>query len=336
MRRTIHAVLLGACLGAWFPAASAQDLSIEVAKSPLDCLKHQDPSVAVEYPEGAIDRQQGAIVKVRLTFKEADAAPRVEIVGNTSDERFERSVRRYVRGYRVPCLPEGAAPVDALQEFSFDPYDGRKVVWGEVRSDELPFRECAVLDGVKYPWRKVPHYPSSLISRGTGGVVLATMSFSSPTEAPVVDIVFNGGHDALGRSVADYLKDVRLTCLPAGQTVKVKIPFGFKVAGESELVLKDLTLQQFVQAISADALKQRAHRVQFDLSAMGCPFDVRLALWQPYDKNGVGEVGGTDPRREPFLNWLKTVPLALTPRQISTVLGRKMNISVPCGTLDLT
>jgi hypothetical protein len=338
MRRLLLTPLCGwlLCLASW--GVAAQDMKVEVENSPLHCLQRVDPDLKPEYPADAMESRRGAYVRARLTFTTPAAGPRVEILGNSSgDGSFESYVRRVAGNYRLPCLAEAGSPFVTTQEFSFEPRDSRPVSWSEVAPDTDRLEYCVSVDGQPYPWKRGPEFPRSMIgSTITGGQVLVSMKFTSPTLPPEVTVLFDGGQDRLARAVKTFLDDVRLPCLPAGQTVTVKIPFQFLNETVSRIVLKDLTLQQFLSAVDSDALSKPINRVRFDLDAMACPFDVRLKLWQPYDQNTVGQVGAVNPRRAPLLGWLASLPLALTKAQMSAVLGQSIVISVPCGTVDLT
>ncbi|WP_457350705.1 hypothetical protein [Roseateles sp. P5_D6] len=59
------------------------------------------------------------MVRVKLLFERPDAAPRVEVLANTADESMQDEVFDYLKGHRLPCLPAGAAPLAAVQEFVF-------------------------------------------------------------------------------------------------------------------------------------------------------------------------------------------------------------------------
>jgi hypothetical protein len=317
--------------------ARAQNLTFQSNDSTLSCLTPASSEAKpISYPKSLLERKQGALIRLQITFKGGDLEPEVEVIANTGDDDFATLARRRASEYRLPCMKPGQAPVVARQEFDFRPTDSRPVSWSGVERQTESFRGCAMLDGEPFPWRRWPAYPDYLIRKDVEGVVLASMTFNSSAQPPQVRILFDSGSPALANEVIQYLQGVRLSCLPAGQSVTARIPFHFRIEGNRRFNLKDLTLQQFVGAIEPKAVEAPSGKVRFDLSSMGCPFDVLLELWQPYDENIVGAVGERDPRREPFLKWLKTVPLALKPDQLKHVLGGHTRISVPCGSLDLT
>lgn len=316
--------------------ALGQELMVSAKDTAFGCLISTAPDAKIEMPPEAMERKLGALVKLRLRFEKPDEAPGVDVLANSGGASlFEDLARSHARNYRLPCLVAGSTQ-EATQVFSFKPRDDRPIVWGEVTPNSDRLAQCVTRDGESLPWSKKPEFPLAALRSNAEGVVLARLSFSSPSAPAHVSILFDGGHPALGVSVSKFLQDVRLACLSTGGKFTGTIPFRFRLSGNKTLVLQDMKLAQFVGAIDQDALALPANQVRFDLSAMGCPFEVRLGLYQPYMDNGVGEIGASDPRREPLLRWLRTIPLALDKTQLRRVLGQHINIAVPCGTLDLT
>jgi hypothetical protein len=333
-RRFVTLVLMVGVLMA--VPALGQELMVSAKDTALSCLTSTAPGAKIEFPSEAMERRMGAQVKLRLRFDKPDSAPRVDVLANSGGSpMFADLALRHARNYRLPCLAAGVEQ-DATQVFSFLPRDDRPIVWGEVTPNSDRLAQCVTRDGESLPWSAKPQFPVTAMRRGLEGVVLARMVFSSPSAPAEVSILFDGGHPEFGVSVSKFLQDVRLACLHPGETFTASSPFHFRMSESKVLVLKDMQLAQFVGAIDPEALKQPAHQVRFDLSAMGCPFEVRLGLYQPYQDNTVGEIGASDPRREPLLRWLGTVPLALDKTQLKRVLGQYFNIAVPCGTLNLT
>jgi len=318
-------------------SARGQELKFDTQNSALVCLTQTEQNASpIQYPEEPLERNQGALVRLRITFTAPDRRPAVEVVANSGDEAFADVALKRAWGYRLPCLKANEAPVVALQLFSFEPKAQRRVATGALEMDFERLQGCAMLDGEPPPWRRKPSYPGRALERGTEGVVLARMKFVSPTEPPEVEILFHPSSQVLADQVKAYLQGVRLTCLHPGEKSVIHMPFEFRLEGSEMAVLKDLTLKEFVQAIEPSALHAPAGRVKFDLSGMGCPFDVQFELWQPYTENAVVEIGSRDSRRQPLLAWLRTVPLALKPSQLKFVLAQRTTITIPCGSLDLS
>lgn len=315
-------------------SALADEFRVDPLSESLSCLK-QVEAPALVYPERELDAKQGAVVRVRITFKAPDQEPEVEVIGNTGGNIFGELAVRRARAYRLPCLKAGEPIVIATQEYSFVPTDGRPVAWGPPEQDGAEYTRCVMLDGQALPWKRKPDYPSKAVRDRQSGLVLTRMTFVSATQPPQIEVLFDSGNRHFRESVVAFLADVRLPCLPAGQQVSATQSFDFAFDGVPIKVPRDLTLGKFVGAMGAK-LDAPANKVRFDLSAMGCPFDVRFVLYQPYLSNSVGEVGRRDERRTQFLDWLRKVNLDVPKADMKYVLGETITISVPCGLLDLT
>lgn len=222
----------------------------------------------------------------------------------------------------------GAAPVIATQEFRFA-LDGRKVVTGGLRDDLATKQTLTCLSGDQ----RRPEFPRDLIGRLPQGNVVVKLKFTDPSDAPEVTVITDAGSWVLRRVVLDHVERYRLPCLPAaGKPVEAMQTFSFRVKGERQYTLNDLTLQQLVDMLD----KPELQRVRFDFSTMGCPFDVRLSLFQPFTKNAVAEFERSDPNRREFIEWLTGVALKLPDSAALQIIGQKTTVSVPCGLLDLT
>lgn len=310
--------------------ASEQGITIEPRASVLACLKRPAQDLGpLSYPKDSADRKEAAVVRVKLTFKSADEAPSVDVLYNSGRVAFAVVVQDHVKAYRLPCLIAPVAPVSATQEFQFVPGDGRKVIWSEPRPDADEVDE-AMAACLKTKGR--PQYPDRALRDGVQGTVLARMTFTAPDVAPLTEIVFDGGSVALANAVRTYVRGYRLPCLGTSRApATASQRFTFMLGDDASLVLKDASLKQFLGAV--DGLDKQ--RVRFDLNTMGCPFDVRFTLYQPYLANAVGEVGTSDPNRRELLEWLKTISLKLPPEAKRQVVGDSMTIAVPCAVLDL-
>lgn len=310
--------------------AMAEGLSAAPLHDPLACLVR--PTAGPGYPEGLAERKQDALVRVRLTFTAADRPPTVDVFYNAGHGAFEAAVTEYVRAYRLPCL--GAEPVRATQEFSFSHLDSRKVSWSPERPDR-PDYETAVDRCVSFGEGK-PNYPlmSRMASKMPQGVVLARIVFDGVGVAPKVDLLYDAHSPRLAGAVQDHIvAQYRATCAPPGGfPFKAQQAFEFQAEGERQFRLKDVGLKGFVTA-----LKEIEPRSQvFDFNTMGCPFDVRLRMYRPHADNGVGEVGGANPNRREFIEWLKKTTLNVQGDAARQLVGAPITVSVPCGTLDLS
>jgi hypothetical protein len=119
-----------ALLLTWNFGAAAQTTIVEPSAAQRCLTRGTLLLGSPEYPEEPYRLKQGAKVLVELSFERADAAPRIERLkveqGEGSEAAFERSVRRFIDDYRVPCLKDGDT-ASVRQEFLFVPHDGRPV-----------------------------------------------------------------------------------------------------------------------------------------------------------------------------------------------------------------
>jgi len=81
------------------------------------CLKTQGGAPA--YPTPSADQPSQGRVLARAYFEAPDTAPRIEIVFNGGSDRFARSVRQYMSGYRLPCFQASDFPLVVSQTFHF-------------------------------------------------------------------------------------------------------------------------------------------------------------------------------------------------------------------------
>lgn len=331
------------CLGlllavaSWQPdAALASNFEFAPNKQALACIVKPEGPPA--YPSGMAERKVGSLVRVRMTFAAADAAPEVEVFYNSGETAFGESVKRHVRAYRLPCMPANAAPVIAAQEFRFSPTDARQVFWSPERS-ERGMTEALLASCLSFGTGKPTYLPSTRPSwitsrKGQHGTVLADIRFDGVDLPPTVNILFDGGSAHLANIVLDFVSaQYRFTCgsasdFPVGGTQA----FAFRVVGEPELRLKDVDLRTFVGALKDIDRKGAV----FDFASMSCPFEVELHMYRPHAENGVGQVGAVDPNRREFIEWLKGATLSLKGDAARELVGAAMRISVPCGKLDLS
>ncbi|MBC8055896.1 MAG: hypothetical protein H7Y61_04905 [Rhizobiales bacterium] len=307
-------------------AQSGDGLTLLPADSALACLDTGGSKKPV-YPEREVALRTEATVRVSLTFVAPDRPPKLQTTYNSGSDAFIEAVESFVNSYRLPCMAPGAPPIVGVQEFQFVPHDGRKVIHGALR-DGRPYDPQAFrcVKGMR-----PPQYPASL-NRPPEGTVVVKMRFVDGTSAPQPEVLFNGGSDRLAAAVLAAVEQYRMPCLGASDApVTALQTFRFVMSDSKRWALKDVELRQFVAAI--DKLQQ--NQVRFDFSTMGCPFDVRLRLFQPHAPNEVGELERSDPNRREFIEWLRKVSLKLPGDAARQVIGQSITISVPCGVLDL-
>ena len=329
--RVVLRLLFGAML-AGLAVANVQaqadgGLTLLPADSALGCLD-TGGSTRPAYPEAEAVLKNGAVVRVSLTFVAPDKPPKVETTFNSGGDVFVDVVRSFVKGYRLPCMAAGAASVTGVQEFQFVPDDGRKVIYGAPR-DQHP-KEAAALRCVT--GMRPPEYPGGF-GQPPEGTVVVKMKFVDGTSPPQPTVLFDGGSGRLAAAVLRAVEQYRMPCLDASDPPLTAMQaFAFVMSDSKRYTLKDVQLRQFVAAVD----KPEQHPVRFDFSTMGCPFDVRLRLFQPHTANDVGEVERSDPNRREFIEWLRAVSLKLPRDAARQVIGQSIMISVPCGILDLT
>jgi hypothetical protein len=325
MKRLVLALL--AALAVW--GVSAADAS-EVSLAPSLALQCMTPPEAerarLVYPANALERKEGGVVEVELTFDDPTGAPDVRVL-NEPLNSLASGVRQHVRRYRVPCLGAGQKAV-IRQDFSFDPTDGRKVLWTTPRDANEPVRK-AMLACLRAGKPK-PGYPMSALRSEEQGVVVLRLTFKDAANEPEITVADDTPARSLIDAAKDHALDLRLPC-HSGVPLEVVYQYTFLIEGGDRLVLKDATLAEYLRAAKDIAKAQ----VYFDFNEMKCPFDVRIAMNQPTGNNRVGEIGESQPARAFFLDWLSRQRLNLRPKQQNLLIGKSLNVSVPCGALNL-
>lgn len=321
--------LLFVAFGAGNAQAQADDgLVLLPADSPFSCLDRAGGSKLPAYPEREALLKAGAVVRVSLTFTGPDSPPKVETTFNSGGEAFADAVSTFAKSYRLPCMVVGTGPLAGVQEFQFVPDDGRKVVYGALRDHPKATQAVRCVTGMR-----PPEYPARMFGPSLEGTVVVKLKFVDGNSPPQPTVLFDGGSGRLAAAVLAAVERYRMPCLTAGDgPLTAMQSFQFLMSDSTQYALKDLALRQFVAIV--DKLDQQ--KVRFDFSTMGCPFDVRLRLFQPHAPNSVGELERADANRREFLEWLRAVSLKLPRDAARHVIGQTVTVSVPCGVLDLT
>lgn len=322
----IAALLAAAALAV--PAAQAQALLSH--SEALACLTPPPDARGVpEYDPELVRRKDGGTIKVELEFRAPDAAPVVRVLGDNHLDELAESVRRHVRRFRVPCLPRGAEPARLEFEFVFTPGDGRPVYGLPPTDANEAARRETMKCLTRIDARSVPEYPVTARSEELQGHYLTRLTFSSPTAPPELTFLFGPRHGPLRASLRQFVAGYRLPCMD-GAPVNSAFEFVFQIDGGTRSVMRDMTLQQLLNAAT-----RYTQPVVFDLDAMGCPFDVRMRILQPYLNNGVAQVGERQAAREPLLRWLSEMHFRIAADKLEGVIGKPFTVSVPCGKVDL-
>ena len=252
----------------------------------------------------------------------------MRVLTTNSFSRLVDAVRDHVRKFRVPCLPPGGEPVRLDQQYVFRPGDARPVFALEPvdQADAERDRQAACLMRITPGER--PHYPQSMVRQGTQGNLLVRMRFTSPTAAPEASFLAGPNSRPLRAAVEDFIQGYRLPCL-SGEPKTMRMAFIFRLEGGERSLLKDMPLLQFLRAA------RTLPPAQFDFGSMGCPFDLQVTHFQPFDTHTVSQVGESRPERSDFMRWIARIPLRLTDNQAQELLATDFTLSVPCGRLDL-
>jgi hypothetical protein len=327
--------LIAAWLGASASVALAQGGATEVVPAPgplTTCLT--SASKQPVYPEAAA----GTVVRVLMQFDSATEPPRVDVKFNNGGAASEKAVLDHVGTYRLPCLKPGSSAM-ANQEFQFvSAAPASKVLEAPLRDDTPDTRvskEClrGIRDAPKpdFPERRLIGSTQDLVQ---SGIVLTRMTFSRPDGPPAVEILYDGGDRRLAAAVESAIEAYRLPCAKVGDKPIVATQnFQFVYDGEDLARLKPkLSLVQLLTLVK----DMNTQKVRFDLTTMGCPFEVDVTAYRPYTTNRVAEVGPRDPNRREFIEWLRAVTFEFPPAVKPTAIGSSSRVTVPCALLDFS
>ncbi len=318
-------------LSALVLTATAAAQTIIVSPSAAQrCLTRGELTLgAPTYPQESFERRDSGRVLVELTFQRPDAAPGVNLIEEEGGRPFFESVRTFVDAYRVPCLEAGQSAT-LRQEFVFKPTDGRRAyfTW-PIDADtrrQARLQQCIAHQDPKERIR----YPAEALKRSAHGTVIVELTFSDATSPPSIKVLENANSSSLTFAASDYAEGYRMPCHAGGQ-VKVVQFYTYKFEGDARVVLNDMPLTGFLRNVKG--IEQT--NAYFDFNTMGCPFEVRLKLYQPFSANVVGELGTPNADRRFFLDWLRRRELNVDTRTLRAVIAQETTIVVPCTILSL-
>lgn len=324
----VFALLIGA------GSASAQSTNnvtpLSEAQS-LACLKR--PEGKPDFPDLPNFDRSERWMRVLLRFSAPDAAPQVEVLGNTMREDQVDVVQRYVKRYRLPCLKASDGKVGVVQEFRFN----------NSGLDPLPMppeRPLAVACVVQPP--DGVNLTQTIDRRRTEHVVL-TMAFeASPSRGagkPQIKVLYADASPSVLEAITDWAARTRVPCM-TGETdetqglVVLRQHFIVRPSDERAYTINDgrLSLVRFLgMTRDLDSLK-----ANFDFDTMSCPFKVNYTIYGPRLPNEVDAGHPLDPNRLAFLKWLEARDLNLKSEKMANDLfGQVLQIDVPCGRLKL-
>lgn len=302
----------------------------------LACLRKEGP--APTYPAEDERLRLPGLVRLSLRFTAPDQAPEVELLFRAASEAMLEEVKWFVRGYRLPCMAPGEAPVTAVQEFAFNPRVTDPITWTAPRPvQDSPPGEAAraarpsAVACTRTP-KGQPDYAGGSLQREVSNVFVR-LSFTAPDAPPEVKVVYATPGADQAKAVTDYVSQYRMPCLaPGAKPVRVQQHFQFRPYGVGARVFKDaVPLVAFLSNMKGI----RSQRASFDFNTMACPFQVAWTLGKPGLENSVGQVGKPDLNRTEFLAWLAGQEMDLKDRQFEQMVGQTLIVNVGCGRFDL-
>jgi hypothetical protein len=311
------------------PAAASADAP-DAVLAPSEALQCLTPAAAtLAYPEQAYSRKEGGTISVELRFAGPDEVPHVKVLNRDTSDALEEAVRRHVSTFRVPCMKAGGPPVVLRQDYVFIPTDGRRVLAGAPKDEADEHRRAQMRCLMQTRREKMPLYPREDERYERQGNVLLRLTFTAPDQAPKLQTLARPGEGHFLDAAREFASGFRLPCL-ADAELSMDMLFHFRMEGAPRKFLKDMSLPQFVRAA-----KSYPTPAYFDLATMDCPFDVRLDYRRPYTASKVGQLDTVNPARQPFLEWLTQITLALPESTNIALLGAEFTLHVPCGKVDL-
>jgi hypothetical protein len=319
--------LAGAALAAASAAAAAQTAAtIELAPSDgVECLTTTTgkPEAPV-YPAEELKAGRGAVFRAAFTFTSPTRAPRVEFPDQRSEQAFSESVSRYAALLRMPCLTASAPPVTLTREFIFQ-IDDDRVVMTPPR-DVADAERRRLTDCIRHTsGERMPPYPEKALREGRHARVFAAMRFVDAQSPPSMTILARRSAEAFKAELEAWSRDLRMPC-HSGEPVNTFVTFSWAIEGNTRPGFREMDLRAWVGITRH--IRQRGFKM--DLTAMGCPFAVSITYLRPERANWVRQIGTPDPRREPFIAWLRESELDLGPSVLDAVFADNVRIDVPC------
>ena len=328
MRQLVAALLAGLVAS----ATQAQVVQVERADAAsFACLTR--PDSLPTYPDADAAAPRTGFVRLSMKFVAPGQAPEVEVLFRDASDAMVAAVQAHVLAYRLPCLAADAAPVVAVQEFSFTP----------ARADASPAAAPAlcvpptpVMPSLKECLRVPDALPALDASQKAGvsnAVVEAT--FTAVDAEPAIQVLYASVGRKQLAAVTDYMRQLRLSCMPGGgKQAIVRRSFRYQItdAGTPQVKFKGaVALGSFLRGIKDIQSKQ----AEFDFTTMACPFQVAWTLGKPALENEVVDLGRRDLNRVAFLAWLRSLEMNAPGPLFESLLGETIVIDVPCGRLSL-
>ncbi|MDZ7812305.1 MAG: hypothetical protein U5L74_03965 [Ideonella sp.] len=292
----------------------------------MACIGMGEPSASdlPDYPFAPFKSGIEGKVRVQLTFTAPDQAPTLKVLLAPDDAEFEVSVRQHAKGLRVPCAKVEDLPFVLVRDYEFKK-DSRKVFALDEDAERIKARRetLSCLRHATGPTR--PELPSEARRKEVQGTVLVSYRFNSATEAPSFTVTAPRDLAPLRRAIEEWFGGMRLPCYD-GIPVHGTVLYRFTFEGDAYGFKPGIAFKDFL-ALSSKSRLATLPRSSVD---MACPFDVRLTYLMPHLPNRVHQVGNTDPRRKPLLDWFSALQLDLPKETSSSIFGDSTTFEVPC------
>lgn len=264
------------------------------------------------------------LVRVKLLFERPDTAPRVEVLANTADESMQDEVFDYLKGYRLPCLPAGAAPFAAVQEFMFAGDAPVRISAARGWSVQAASQTCVVMP------RKAPDFVYSQMEGPIVKTLVVARFEGDGQQPPKVQVLYSNAGPRPQKAIQEYLEQYRMPCRQAGDppfAFEQLFQYVFTSAKPPKFREAEVPLSKFMGWVKG----RRTLDASFDFDTMACPFKVTWTQRRPHLPNTAFEVGLPDPNRLEFIRWLAGLEIELDQRSQDWLFGESMIIDVPCG-----
>jgi hypothetical protein len=314
-------------------AASAMSIRPDAqAEETLKCLQRSDkpPKLTDKVQE----RGANGFMRFKLRFERADAAPVVEKLTTNADDEMVDEVLRYIVSYRLPCMRSGQAPINVVQEFTFDALaspEGKPLRWTMASADKVP--DGATEYCLSRPGSSITFTPGRRDS-GIAQVLVDVLFTGDGQQPPELKVFYSNASEAVERKVLAYMAEYRMPCRKAGDPpVTFESVFRGVIDDSADVFFgqRQLPLGHFLSMVRGISKE----RVRFDFSTMSCPFSVLLGYRQPIRTNNATSVGPQDLNRTEFMAWLGGLHFDVKPNVSRSLFGQDLVIDVPCGVLDL-
>lgn len=328
MRQIVGALLAGLMAS----ATHAETVLVERADAAsFACLTR--PDALPTDPDVDVAAPRAGFVRLSMKFVAPGQAPEVAVLFRDASDAMVAAVRTHVLAYRLPCLAADAAPVVAVQEFSFSP---ARAEASRVTPPALAVPPTPVMPSLKECLRMPDAAPGlAADQRASVGNVVIEATFTSVDTEPAIQVLYASVGRKQLAAVTDYMRQHRLSCMPGGgkwATVRRSFRYQITDAGGTQVKFKGaVALGSFLRGIKDIQSKQ----AEFDFTTMACPFQVAWTLGKPALENEAVDLGGRDLNRVAFLAWLRGLEMNAPGPLFENLLGETIVIDVPCGRLPL-